>query len=311
MFFYKRKTSFIAYYINGIKSRSIGVVKQCLTEEGLRLSVDLFGLEDWKNMRCRVSIGNARDRQQVFETDVCNGRGGCEYNLSVEALCKINASKIFFALGNDCYGIADLCEVPEYITHKQKDGNMELTGDAEQPEEDMVMKNRETEVCCQAADTEVPVQKTDDKEVNDSANIKENELSDIANDTVCAENEQEQELLGDCLEPQPDRWEVIKKKYPILYPFKGQGPYVSIKPVDLQLLDSGYSHLSNNSFLMHNFYRYKHLILGEYAWEKGTFFYVGVPGEFVKKEQDMAAMFGFEGYEHSGDLGYYLYRVAL
>ena len=104
-------------------------------------------------------------------------------------------------------------------------------------------------------------------------------------------NVAESDILCDCLEPQPDKWEVFKKKYPILYPFKGQGPYVSIKPVDLQLLDSAYYHLSNNSFLMHNFYKYKHLILGKYTWEKGTFFYVGVPGEFIKKEQNAAAMF--------------------
>lgn len=249
MFFYKRKTSFIAYYINGIKSRSIGVVKQCLTEENLRLSVDLFGLEDWKDMQCQISVGDARERQPVFEMDVCKGRGEGEYSLPTEKLQKMNASKIFFALGNDCYGIADLCEIPEDITYKQKNENAEFIGEEEQSD--------------------------------------------------------------DCFEPQPDKWEVIKKKYPILYPFQGQGPYVSIKPVDLQLLDSKYHHLSDNTFLMHSFYQYKHLILGEYTWEKGTFFYVGVPGEFVKKEQNTAAMFGFEGYEHSGDLGYYLYRVAL
>ena len=124
-------------------------------------------------------------------------------------------------------------------------------------------------------------------------------------------SEEMNELLSECMEPQPDKWEVIKKKYPILYPFKGQGPYVSIKPVDLQLLNNKYHHLSSNSYLMHGFYQYRHMILGEYSQEKGTFFYVGVPGEFVKKEQSSAAMFGFEGYEHSGDLGYYLYRVEL
>lgn len=256
MFLYKRKTSFITYYINGIKSRSIGVVKQCLTEEGLKLSVDLFGLEDWKNLRCQVDAGNAKERQQVFEMDVCNGRGKCEYCLQIKELQRINASKMFFALGNDCYGIADLCEMPE-ACHDSKPDKSEM------PE-------------------------------------------------ACHDSEPDKsELPEECLTPQPDKWEVMKKKYPILYPFCGQGPYVSIKPVDLQLLNSKYHHLSNNSFLMHNFYRYKHLILGEYAWEKGNFFYVGVPGEFVKKEQNTAAMFGFEGYEHSGELGYYLYRVEL
>ena len=268
MFFYKRKTSFVTYYINGIKGRSIGVVKQCLTRDGLGLSVDLFGLEDWKGMRCQVSVGSAKERQPVFEMDICNGKGKCEYNLPVEVLHKIRASKIFFALGNDCYGIADLCEISEMMGAKSQEGLL------------VAVENVETE-------------------------------EDIMAEDIHRESETEPDIIDDCLEFQPDKWEVIKKKYPILYPFKGQGPYVSIKPVDLQLLDSKYHHLSNNTFLMHNFYQYKHLILGEYTWEKGTFFYVGVPGEFVKKEQNTAAMFGFEGYEYSGDRGYYLFRVEL
>lgn len=122
---------------------------------------------------------------------------------------------------------------------------------------------------------------------------------------------EEEELMEECLEPQPDKWERMKQRYPILYPFRGQGPYISIKPVDLQLLDSKYHSLSGNSFLMHGFCKYRHLILGEYASEGNTFFYVGVPGEFGRKDQSSAAMFGFEGYEYSGDLGYYLYRVEL
>lgn len=111
--------------------------------------------------------------------------------------------------------------------------------------------------------------------------------------------------------PPKDKWESVKKNYPVLYPFKGQGPYIFISPKDLQLLPEKYHHLSSNSYLMHGFYQYRHMILGEYSWERGTFFYVGVPGEYVPKEQSSAAMFGFEGYERSGDLGYYLYRVEL
>lgn len=305
MFCYKRKTSFISYYINGIKSRSIGVVKQCLTQDGLNISVDLFGLEDWKSMDCRVSVGDAKVRQPVFVMEVRQGKGKGECSLSAEILRKINPSKIFFSLGSDCYGIADLCEVTTPVTDAYsenlyiKDVNTE-----DVHAENLYIKDINTE--------DVHSENLYVEEVNaESTHVGSKDSGERCAENEYKEKDEESELIHDCLEPQPDKWEVIKKKYPILYPFKGQGPYVSIKPVDLQLLDSKYHHLSNNSFLMHNFYQYKHLILGEYAWEKGTFFYVGVPGEFIKKEQNTAAVFGFEGYEHSGDLGYYLYRVAL
>lgn len=288
MFYYKRKTSFIDYYINGIKSRCVGIVKQKATAETLELYAEVFGLEDWKNIICRVNVGNAEVQRHIFEMNIQNGTGKGEGILPTEWLQKEKYTKIFFSFGNDCYGIADLCECPEQIQLPELGGVAEIAATPEQFGQENDTDTQEEERLPEAVD------------------VKENiEAMDIT------EQFQEQEVLAECLQPQPDKWEVIQKKYPILYPFKGQGPYVSIKPVDLQLLDSAYYHLSNNSFLMHNFYKYKHLILGKYTWEKGTFFYVGVPGEFIKKEQNAAAMFGFEGYEHSGDLGYYLYRVEL
>lgn len=253
MFVYNRKVSFIDYYINGIKSGNIGVVRRKVTGEGVSFQIELMGMETWRNGRIGISVGNGYEKKKLFEMDIKEGKGSGNYHVPLEELKGGDYSKIIFELGSDCYGLAELCDLPKEDTEEE------------------VMP---------------PVCEEDDEILQD-------------------------ELLADCMEPQPDKWEVIKKKYPILYPFKGQGAYVSIKPVDLQLLNKKYHHLSSNSYLMHGFYQYRHMILGEYAQEKGTFFYVGVPGEFVKKEQTSAAMFGFEGYEHSGDLGYYLYRVEL
>lgn len=276
MFYYKRKTAFIDYYINGIKSRSIGIVKQKIEDDNLWMAVELSGLEDWKNMSCKVSMGDVGEKFFLFDMQIRQGKGSKEFGIPLKEMQGRNCRKLFLSFGNDCYGMADLCEIPNDLCESE-----ETIPEAEDEETEAVME--EIEESEPAGNTEEP---------------EECEL-------------REQEILADCLEPQPDKWEVIKKKYPILYPFRGQGPYVSIKPVDLQLLDQKYHHLSDNSYLMHAFYRYRHMILGEYAQEKGTFFYVGVPGEFIKKEQSSAAMFGFEGYEHSGDLGYYLYRVEL
>ncbi len=247
MFCYKRKTSFIDYYINGIKSRSIGIIKQKLDDDKLEIVVDIAGPVEWKNSICKVSIGDGRGEEKLGEIHICNGRGGSTFEIELKKLNANYDKKLFLAFGNDCYGVADLLDLP-------------------------VADRRD--------------------EVNIEKIVATEDMSNIENEGA-------------------DKWEVIKKKYPILYPFKGQGPYVSIKPVDLQLLNPKYHSLNQNSYLMHGFYQYRHMILGEYTQEKGTFFYVGVPGEFVKKEQTSAAMFGFEGYEHSGDLGYYLYRVEL
>ena len=259
MFVYERKVSFIDYYINGIRSGSIGVVRQKVAEDILWLKVEWLSGGDAGNLPWRMAITTADGKEQCHEIKQNTTGNRWIYQIPLEELNPDKSKKIIFYFNDGNYGIADLCCLPE-------------------------RKN----MCGQ--------------NVEDAVNQKEHPASDC---------EEPNEALAECLEAQPDKWETIKKKYPILYPFKGQGPYVSIKPVDLQLLSPKYHGLADNSYLMHGFYRYRHMILGEYSMEKGTFFYVGVPGEFVKKEQTSAAMFGFEGYEHSGDLGYYLYRVEL
>ncbi len=292
MFYYKRKTSFIEYYINGIKSRCIGIIKQKVTEESLWCLIELSGLEEWKTMLCKVSVGDVKTRQEVSTIRIEGGMCREEIEISLKEMQTEQSKKIFIDFGNDCYGIGDLCELP-----RRNAVNVESNS------EKIMAVNEESDVEITPIDDTTP--ETEFIEVNKtkSAEFRDDEFIEKA-DAIS-------DVLDDCLAPQPDKWEVIKKKYPILYPFRGQGPYVSIKPVDLQLLDEKYHKLAENSFLMHAFYQYRHMILGEYEQDGSAHFYVGVPGEFVKKEQDSAAMFGFEGYEHSGDLGYYLYRVEL
>ncbi len=283
MFVYERKVSFIGYYINGIRSGSVGIVRQKVSEDMLWLKVEWCGKMNTEKKPHRLGIADATGKETGLELlwDENNNPG--IFQIPIKELPRGKSRKIIFYFDDDRYGIADLSCVPE-------DGMREKNMAVEDEEENTAVEKWDN-------NTEVGGEdKTQKSAVKDEAMPVKDEIS---------------EALEECLQEQPDKWEMIKRKYPILYPFKGQGPYVSIKPVDLQLLNPKYHELSSNSYLMHGFYRYRHMILGEYTMEKGTFFYVGVPGEFIKKEQTSAAMFGFEGYEHSGDLGYYLYRVEL
>lgn len=320
MFYYKRKTSFIEYYINGIKSRCIGIVKQKVTEEGLWCLIELSGLEEWKTMLCKVSVGDAKNRQEVMTIRVEEGICRQEFEIPLKEIKAEQCKKMVISFGNDCYGIADLCELPSLkmadaeaeskrFMEEEKDYDITVTRSADKSTEAELEEIRETcPIEINEGRNEGNVNNEGTREVHNKVTGMENSDKD---EELAGEKDGISEVLCDCLAPQPDKWEVIKKKYPILYPFRGQGPYVSIKPVDLQLLDEKYHKLSDNSFLMHAFCQYRHMILGEYEQDGSAHFYVGVPGEFVKKEQESAAMFGFEGYEHSGDLGYYLYRVDL
>lgn len=115
-----------------------------------------------------------------------------------------------------------------------------------------------------------------------------------------------------------DKWTWLCKKYKVIHPFSNQGDYIMIAPRDLLFLPSQYQKLVNNSFLLHGYYNYRHLILGKYRVRRVEKFYLGVPGNYYTREQMVADMFGFEGFEKSGtgetaqgSFGYYMKEVEL
>ncbi len=117
----------------------------------------------------------------------------------------------------------------------------------------------------------------------------------------------------------PDKWEQLKNQYQTIHPFGDEREFITIEPKDFVILREASQRLVNNSFLLHGFYNYRHLILGrdDQLGSKGNVcFYIGVPGVFFEREKMVAVMFGFEGFESAGPVeigkfGYYLRRVEI
>lgn len=109
-----------------------------------------------------------------------------------------------------------------------------------------------------------------------------------------------------------DKWEQILDTYDVIHPYGDERVYVKLTPRDFIILPAKYQHLVNNSFLLHGFYNYRHVILGK---EKD--YYLGVPGVYYEREKMVALMFGFEAFEcaggkpEDGEFGYYLRKVEL
>ena len=102
--------------------------------------------------------------------------------------------------------------------------------------------------------------------------------------------------------------------YPRIYPFEDNEVIfcVKIEPKDIGMLPKDIWPLSNNSFLMHGFYCYHHLILAKLKNRYGTFYILGIPGIYHNRERFMAKMFGFENFKsirkkdlRQGDFGYW------
>lgn len=116
-----------------------------------------------------------------------------------------------------------------------------------------------------------------------------------------------------------DKWTRLQRSYKTVHPFGDDRTFLSVELRDFHLLTAPYQRLANNSFLLHGFYNYRHLILGpdkELGGSSGICFYLGVPGAYFEREKMVAVMFGFEGFEcggavENGKFGYYMRRVEV
>lgn len=114
-----------------------------------------------------------------------------------------------------------------------------------------------------------------------------------------------------------DKWEQLSHMYAQIHPFADEREYLSIAPKDFVVLRQEYQKMVHNSFLLHGYYNYRHLILGKIKEKDGWSYYLGVPGNFYNREKMVAEMFGFEAFEgernpaKAGDFGYFMKKVEI
>lgn len=105
-----------------------------------------------------------------------------------------------------------------------------------------------------------------------------------------------------------------------MYPFEDNEVTwcVKIEPQDIGLLPTDTWVLGNNSFLLHGYYSYRHLIFARVNDDKEARYILGVPGIFHNRERFMARMFGFENFKsikrrdrRSGEFGYWFVPIIL
>lgn len=119
------------------------------------------------------------------------------------------------------------------------------------------------------------------------------------------------------IEAYEDKWKELCKKFEVVHPFGNREEYISIAPKDFIIFPEKYQNLVNNSFLLHGYYNYQHIILGKKEEGGKNIYYLGVPGVYYEREKMVAIMFGFEGFEcgdkkaNNGGFGYYMRRVEL
>ena len=129
------------------------------------------------------------------------------------------------------------------------------------------------------------------------------------------------------------KFEQMKKRYGVIYPFDRNTEAVSFVPACIHRVSDEYRSLEENSFLLHGFYQYRHILLIKMGMqsrnmrsekERGERYFLGVPGILCKQQRAVAEMFGFPEFMESrygnegshargraGGFGYFLREIRI
>ena len=186
-------------------------------------------------------------------------------------------------------------------------------------EENLSYENSQNNQEAEAASENVLIEGIGEK-YEESKYVKKGECRKESENKKIVINNREQHMDKkiEIIEPiYEDKWQQLCKEYPNVHPFPNNEIFLSIKPEDFIILQQGYQKLVHNSFLLHGFYNYGHMILGKLSKEGEAPVYIGVPGVYYEREKQAAQMFGFVGFEsteqpvQTGSYGYYMIEVEI
>lgn len=123
-----------------------------------------------------------------------------------------------------------------------------------------------------------------------------------------------------CSENYPECVRNVLRSFPAVKPFPNSSleNWVRIEPKDIGMLPVETWILANNSFLLHGYYNYRHLLFGVLQINESPQYVIGVPGLLQSTEQTMAGMFGFHRFlsiqgdnNRQNNFGYWIQQIVL
>ena len=279
---YRKQISYLELQENGQRIRSAGYARlESLDKEEI-LTVQLNGQEIVPGKGIPLYLQWETGEQQLCEMTIDRGRASCEKRIPLEKE-REQLLGIRIPLERNL----------EIIGRFVRGGDVKKT-----PTQEMDRQPREQTP--KAAETVVTNEKTDCgpgvQKLSESRNSRDIENTLHMKDT---------------------KWEQLSSIYPHIHPFRDAREFLSVGPEDFVVLRERCYQMTHNSFLLHGYYNYRHLLLLRQETAGQAKYYIGVPGNFYEREKQVARMFGFESFEGvrepawEGDFGYYLISVEL
>lgn len=338
--FYDKKIRYLDYCESGSRIRGAGYVKLEARDQNLQMALTVTSLRPTDSFECEVLLCTGEEETSVGTMLISEGRGQYLGQWSNSdsiggtgiAYTALEGIRIPLGAGREITCRWQKKQIPSSsVTLPGKEETLSQNNSRKE-EEVLSLKNsrkKEEEVLPPAETFQTQSQQTPMQElqtIHDKPSpVKSPEQTEIratASEPVQKKNAEERRESPARTPAVPqklleNKWEQLWALYPHLRPFRDKREYLSIKPADFVIFSSSSYRQINNSFLLHGYYNYKHLILARMERKGEIYYYIGVPGNFFEKEKQVAIMFGFESFEcaeepaQAGDFGYYMMRIEI
>ena len=289
MFFYDKKVRYLNYYENGVRMQNAGYVKFEVRDYVCQMIICVKGPRLMGSGEARVWLLTKgldipeKNRKLLGTFAIRSGQGRQILRTGAENVGETGLTYRQIA------GVRIELQWQQYLESCWEAEAESVAWEQEDVIKGMVWENPE--------ETEDLAMEYEKEEEMDAAEYEE--------DLIHTENRNHQRI-----------WQEWKRHFPVIHPLDDR-ECLKLAPKDLGILTEEERALMHNSFLLHGYYNYRHLIMWLEETPQGITYCIGIPGVFHEREQVLANMFGFErlccqkGAPRVGSFGYYYKEVSV
>ena len=326
---YQRLVSYIYSYPEGVKGRNVGFAKALVHQGQFKLSISLRGVKtDSPEMfgiymmvtdggyrliklgECLVKMGQM-EYSGIFNPDNINETGYGFKDICGLAVAREDARyDCMMSMWKDEDVTPDMLVFSGMDAKKQVEAGIVIKERMRQSEEKERGQKMSESVLAESqmtqAEPTVSVGRPQTGVTAESVNESDISTEDIkAAGTaveVPAEKQHLQPKARRADSTQPDPFEKLFVRADYIDAFDDDYFYdcIEVSPEKLKCLSQNEIDIAGNSFLLHGYYNFRHILFGRVRDNlDNTKYFIGVPGMYCNRERYMASMFGFNNFKKS------------
>ena len=333
---YQRLVSYIYSYPEGVKGRNVGFAKALVHQGQFKLSISLRGVKtDSPEMfgiymmvtdggyrliklgECLVKVGQM-EYSGVFNPDNINETGYGFKDICGLAVAREDARyDCMMSMWKDEDVTPDMLVFSGMDAKKQVEAGIVIKERMRQSEEKERGQQMSESVLAESLRSEPVIpelaesQTAESQTAESQTGVTAESVSDTATEDIKAagaaakipaETQHLQQKAHRADATQTDPFEKLFVRADYIDAFDDDYFYdcIEVSPEMLKCLNQNEIDIAGNSFLLHGYYNFRHILFGRVRDNlDNTKYFIGVPGMYCNRERYMASMFGFNNFKKS------------